>query len=582
MKRAINPLWLRASLLGSVWGSVEIIVGSFLHNVRFPFAGTLLAAIGVSLLVAGQSIWKERGIIWRAGLICALMKSISPSALIIGPMIGIASEAFCLEVFVRVFRGTRAGYFAGGAVAACLPFIQLVVGLIITYGFNIAELYVEVYRVVVANLGFLPVGAYDLIVLFLLVNVVLGLAAAALGIAVGRISLAGTLMAPPPHSAGPVGSWKDVNGIVRYSSGMLILSVCVIPLVLVAIAELALPWSSLIVGSYIILMLKRYPGVWRKFGKPRLWIEFVVITLLAGLLLGSLSSGGRGWTWDGLGVGVQMVLRALFMITAFTVASVELRNPMIIGWFLQRGMGQLPEAMEIAFDALPTMAARLADQRKLLRHPVETLSELLLAAKRRLMELEGNGAGERRTVFILTGERGSGKTTVLEGLIARLRSENFRVGGILSQVIMEGSERLGYDVFDLRSGERMPLARAGSPGGGVQAGAFRFSDEAVVFGRRALDPSILRACQLVIIDEIGPLEIGGGVWAPSLELLLESAPIPLLLVVRPSLVEEVSRRWSFKPEFIWSAGKASREALPGEMAARLRMFISQRERESAP
>jgi hypothetical protein len=131
--KKLSPIWLKAAMLGSVWGSIEIIVGSFLHNLRIPFAGTVLAAIGVCLLVAGQFIWNERGLIWRAGLICALMKSISPSAVIIGPMIGIFSEALVLELFARSFRGASIGLLIGGGIAACLPFLQVLIGLLITF-----------------------------------------------------------------------------------------------------------------------------------------------------------------------------------------------------------------------------------------------------------------------------------------------------------------------------------------------------------------------------------------------------------------------------------------------------------------
>ena len=110
----IHQRWQKAALLGSVWASLEIVVGSFLHNMTFPFTGTILSGLGIALLIAGHSLWKEKGIVWRAGLICAVMKSVSPSAVIFGPMIGIAAEAFIVEIAIRMLGANAFGYIIGG------------------------------------------------------------------------------------------------------------------------------------------------------------------------------------------------------------------------------------------------------------------------------------------------------------------------------------------------------------------------------------------------------------------------------------------------------------------------------------
>ena len=110
-------IWQRAAVLGSLWASVEIVVGSFLHNLNVPFAGSALAAFGVIVMTAGHRASPVKGVIWRAALICALMKSISPSAVILGPMIGIAMEGALLETCVRLSGGRAAGYLLGGALA---------------------------------------------------------------------------------------------------------------------------------------------------------------------------------------------------------------------------------------------------------------------------------------------------------------------------------------------------------------------------------------------------------------------------------------------------------------------------------
>lgn len=61
-----SVVWLKAATLGAVWAALEIVLGSFLHNLRMPLTGTTLAACGVALLTASQILWKESGVIWRA------------------------------------------------------------------------------------------------------------------------------------------------------------------------------------------------------------------------------------------------------------------------------------------------------------------------------------------------------------------------------------------------------------------------------------------------------------------------------------------------------------------------------------
>jgi nucleoside-triphosphatase THEP1 len=546
----LNPVWAKAALLGSVWGSIEIIVGSFLHNLRVPFTGTILSAIGVALLVGGHSLWQEKGLIWRAGVVCALMKSISPSAVIIGPMIGILAEAIALEVFVRISRGASIGVVIGSGIAVCLPFVQTIVSLLLAYGLNIAALYVEAYTIAIRSIGIQSLNAYEALGLFLVLNALLGFCAAFLGIAIGKNAAANTLVLSPLTVQPAAFSLPPVSATQRFSFPMLIANVVVIPLMLLAIGNLSLPWSLSLVGTYTVFMMARYPTSWKRFSRPRIWIGLVVVTVLAGLLLGEITSKQSGWTWSGILIGLQMSLRAIFMVVAFNVVSIELRNPRIIGWILRRGFGQLATAMEVAFDAFPTLIASLGEQRNVLRHPVTSLSRLLLVAKHRLTQLDSRESS-LHNIFIVTGDRASGKTTLLAALAEEFRQRQRSVGGILSPVVRKDSMRIGYDVMNIRTGERVPLCRNEPDGVGVTIGEWIFRDDGIRFGCAALDPFSLIACDLVIVDEVGPLELENKVWATSLDRLAGSSPCPIILAVREHLIERVQDRWSFIAECVW-------------------------------
>ena len=90
--------WLKASVAGSMWAASEIVIGSFMHNLRLPFSGSILTAIGIIILISLNLQWKEKGLFWRAGVVCATMKTLSPSAVIFGPIIAILTEALLIEI----------------------------------------------------------------------------------------------------------------------------------------------------------------------------------------------------------------------------------------------------------------------------------------------------------------------------------------------------------------------------------------------------------------------------------------------------------------------------------------------------
>ena len=136
-ERKLSVTWLKAAVLGCLWASSEIVLGSFLHNLRVPFSSIFLTSIGIILLISVSFQWKDKGLIWRSGLICALMKSVSPSAVIFGPMIAILSEALLLEFSVRIAGKNVVGFMLGSLLAMSWNFFQKIANYLIFYGFSI-------------------------------------------------------------------------------------------------------------------------------------------------------------------------------------------------------------------------------------------------------------------------------------------------------------------------------------------------------------------------------------------------------------------------------------------------------------
>ena len=138
-----NKFWAYVAAFGALWGTVEITLGSFLHMTRIPLVGVILTASGVALLVAQRQLYPARGLTIATGVVAALCKSISPGGIILGPMLGIMTEALIVEIFLLLAPQSLTFSVLSGVVAALWAAFQKLVTQYIFYGATIVELYVQ-------------------------------------------------------------------------------------------------------------------------------------------------------------------------------------------------------------------------------------------------------------------------------------------------------------------------------------------------------------------------------------------------------------------------------------------------------
>ena len=529
----VSGTWLPAAVLGGLWAAVEIILGSVLHNLRIPLAGTLLAGLGVVLMTAGHRLWPEPGLLWRTGLVCALMKSISPSAIIIGPMIGIMAEALLLETGIRLAGRTLAGYMIGGALAVTESLFQKIVSILLTYGTGIVNLYVNTYKFAAMTLGIAGTHPIDLIVLLAATDLVIGVGAAALGFRVAARSRLVRSEREVVFGSEWTGRREDSHG--RFSLLLLGLHCVILVSVLVALSDSSRVWSLPVTAAYLGFVILRYGKSLRILKRPGLWIELAGVTLLSGFLLGGLRTGA--WDMGGVMIGIDMCVRAILVVSAFSAIGIELRNPTIVSLFMSHGLMEVSASLDLAFATLPSIMSFLRT-RDIVGSPVQAMAAALHAADVHVRNLRG-----RRTTVLLTGERGSGKTTAAKRLVDLLRASGKTVAGILAHGHWDEGVRSGFDVEDIRTGERRQLCRRDGPRHWMSMGPFRFDPDGLALGHAALTmvPGELPDC--VVVDEVGPLELDGRGWAEDLDVLLRDTRGLIVLVVRTDLCPDVQRRW---------------------------------------
>jgi nucleoside-triphosphatase THEP1 len=148
-------------------------------------------------------------------------------------------------------------------------------------------------------------------------------------------------------------------------------------------------------------------------------------------------------------------------------------------------------------------------------------------------------------MILLTGDRHSGKTGFILELARQTRCRGRRVAGIACPGLWKNNMRNGFELLELDTGRRHLLSMRVP---GLRPIPYMFDALSMEKGKNAL--SIRRCCgaDLIIVDEVGPLELKGQGWASCLHSLLQlSAPVQVWVVRRP-LAKQVQAHFCFRAE----------------------------------
>jgi|GEM_PF-247811 len=154
-------------------------------------------------------------------------------------------------------------------------------------------------------------------------------------------------------------------------------------------------------------------------------------------------------------------------------------------------------------------------------------------------------------LILVTGLRQTGKTTWCRALVDQAEREGINAAGLLAPAVFDGRHKSAIDQLNLRTGEIRRLAERQRAfkgrwafGNNDPRTAWTFDDETIAWANAVLENERGANPAVVVVDELGPLELihGEGV-ASALSILDERRYRLAVVVVRSSLVPRALDRW---------------------------------------
>ena len=147
----------------------------------------------------------------------------------------------------------------------------------------------------------------------------------------------------------------------------------------------------------------------------------------------------------------------------------------------------------------------------------------------------------RSRVLFLTGLPGSGKTTLINRIFDHYKSKGLRVAGISTREVREGNERIGFKITDLSINNEGWLARINGSEGPRVGRYIVNSKDLEEIGVRALSRAVQEESELIIVDEIGPMEMTNPDFRILVSRILEAGRMVVATVKYGSHYPEVDR-----------------------------------------
>jgi hypothetical protein len=163
------------AVFGALWGVVEISLGSVLKTLNIPLSGVVLSAIGLTIALVGRVFVPKKGSTLFIGVIATLLKLFSIGGVIIGPMVGILTEALVAEIVLSIMGKPRlASHMLAGALGVAWVLVQPFVTGPLLFGRTVFVVWLDLIDQGTRYLGLNAAAAIWILAVFLAIYLAIG------------------------------------------------------------------------------------------------------------------------------------------------------------------------------------------------------------------------------------------------------------------------------------------------------------------------------------------------------------------------------------------------------------------------
>lgn len=177
-------------------------------------------------------------------------------------------------------------------------------------------------------------------------------------------------------------------------------------------------------------------------------------------------------------------------------------------------------------------------------------------------------------IILLTGPPGVGKTTMIDRLARTFLAKGLTVSGISTREVRESGSRIGFKITDLSTHEVGWLARKDSSSGS-KIGSYRIvSQDLERIGVNAIERATEQPTDIVIVDEIGPMEMTSSMFRRSLSRIFSGERPTIATVKLDSRYPEVEQVRGKSIQF--EINKDNREAIYNRVVKQVDEWVKQK------
>jgi nucleoside-triphosphatase len=124
------------------------------------------------------------------------------------------------------------------------------------------------------------------------------------------------------------------------------------------------------------------------------------------------------------------------------------------------------------------------------------------------------------------------------------RQRKIQVEGLLTPARTRKENLREYDLHLIGKPETYPFSSTHATEGWMPVGKFYFSPDALMAGKHYLSSLSFERTELLILDEIGPYEMEGKLWAEDFSRIISGNHPPLFVSMRTTMIRKATDHWS--------------------------------------